>query len=95
MFDIGFWEMAFIGVVALVIIGPERLPGVARTAGTWFGKGRRMINEVKKDIKSEMNAAELQSIRDLKKDLSSATDDFKGMADSAGDLKKVRRGCGR
>jgi sec-independent protein translocase protein TatB len=42
MFDIGFWEMAFIGVIALVVIGPERLPGVARTAGLWVGKARRM-----------------------------------------------------
>ena len=40
MFDVGFWEMAFIGVIALVVIGPERLPGVARSVGLWVGKGQ-------------------------------------------------------
>jgi len=43
MFDVGFWELALIGVVALIIVGPERLPGVVRTAGRWVGKGRRIL----------------------------------------------------
>ena len=74
MFDVGFWEMAFIGVIALVVIGPERLPGVARNVGMWVGKGRRMINDVKKDIKNEMNEEDLKNLRELKQDLAAASD---------------------
>ncbi|MDH5409282.1 MAG: Sec-independent protein translocase protein TatB, partial [Gammaproteobacteria bacterium] len=47
MFDIGFWELAIIAVVGLLVIGPERLPGVARTAGMWIGRTRRFITTVK------------------------------------------------
>ncbi len=54
MFDIGFWELAVIGVVALIILGPERLPGAARTAGLWIGKARRMFADVKADIDKEL-----------------------------------------
>ena len=60
MFDIGFWEIAIIGVVGLVVIGPERLPGVARTLGTWVGKTRRFINQVKTDVSSELKQEELR-----------------------------------
>jgi len=74
MFDVGFWEMAFIGVIALVVIGPQRLPGAARTAGMWVGKARRMIAEVKSDIKREMDQHDtLSEMTDLKRELSDAT----------------------
>lgn len=62
MFDIGFWELMIIGVVALVVIGPERLPGVARTAGMWLGKARKMVVSVKHDIDRELKAEELKRI---------------------------------
>jgi len=62
MFDIGFWEMAVIAVVALVVIGPERLPKVASTAGRWFGKARYFISSVKADIDREIKAEELKSV---------------------------------
>lgn len=64
MFDIGFWELALIGVVALLVIGPERLPKVARTAGLWFGKARHFIGSVKADIEKELRAEELKRIMD-------------------------------
>ncbi len=82
MFDIGFWEMAFIGAVALIVIGPERLPGVARTAGHWVGKGRRMLNEVKTDIKKEVREQELQELQELKQELGSVASDFRKAADN-------------
>ena len=82
MFDIGFWEMAFIGVVALIVIGPERLPGVARTVGHWVGKGRRMLNEVKTDIKKEIKEQDLQDLKNLKQEFGSVTSDFKSMTDN-------------
>jgi sec-independent protein translocase protein TatB len=59
MFDIGFSELMVIGVVALVVIGPERLPRVARTAGHLFGKLQRYVTQVKSDISREMELAEL------------------------------------
>ncbi len=74
--------MAFIGAVALIVIGPERLPGVARTTGQWVGKGRRMLNEVKSDIKREVREQELQDLKDLKQDLGSVASDFKKAADN-------------
>lgn len=69
MFDIGFSELVVIGVVALVVIGPERLPKVARTAGHLFGRMQRYVTEVKADINREMEASEL---RDLKNSVNEA-----------------------
>ena len=60
MFDIGFFELVIIGVVALLVIGPERLPKVARTAGMWLGRGRRFVASVKSDIDREIAADELK-----------------------------------
>jgi len=72
MFDIGFWELSIIGVVALVIVGPERLPGLARTAGLWVGKGRRMLSDVKRDIDREIKTSEMADLNALKKDFEDA-----------------------
>ena len=58
MFDIGFMEITLIGVVALVVIGPERLPGVARTVGQWMGSARRFMSSVQADINLEVNKAD-------------------------------------
>ena len=63
MFDIGFSEILVIGVVALIVIGPERLPGVARTLGHLFGRMQRYVNEVKADIQREMELDELRKLR--------------------------------
>ena len=62
MFDIGFWELAIIGVVALIVIGPERLPKVARTVGLWVGRMRGFVLSVKADIDHELRAEELKKI---------------------------------
>jgi len=64
MFDIGFWELALIGLVLLLVVGPERLPKVARTAGLWVGRGRRMLSAMKEEIDREIKAQELQEILD-------------------------------
>ena len=58
MFDIGFWELTIIGVVALVVIGPERLPGVARTVGIYVGKAKRFVSSVQEDLKQEVERSE-------------------------------------
>lgn len=63
MFEIGFSELMVIGVVALVVIGPERLPKVARTAGHLFGRFQRYVSNVKADITREMELDELRKFR--------------------------------
>jgi len=58
MFDIGFWEIVLIAVVALVVVGPERFPGMVKKAGYWVGQFRRMANAVKSEIQLEVDKAE-------------------------------------
>lgn len=64
MFDIGFWELALIGVVALLVVGPERLPKLARTTGLWVRKVRRFVGGVRADIEEELRTEELKSLLD-------------------------------
>lgn len=63
MFDVGFSEMLVIGIVALVVIGPERLPKVARTLGHLMGRAQRYVNDVKRDIDREMQIEELRKLQ--------------------------------
>lgn len=63
MFDIGFSEMVVIAVVALVVLGPEKLPKVARTAGILLGRLQRYVNDVKSDINREMQLEELKKLQ--------------------------------
>jgi sec-independent protein translocase protein TatB len=62
MFDVGFSELCLIGLVSLLVIGPERLPKVARLAGFWLGKTRSMVASVKEEIKLELQAEEMRQI---------------------------------
>lgn len=62
MLDIGFSELMVIGVVALIVLGPERLPRVARTAGHLLGRFQRYVTEVKADINREIELSELKKI---------------------------------
>ena len=64
MFDVGFSELIVIALVALIVIGPERLPRVARTVGALLGRAQRYINDVKADIQREVDLEELKNIRD-------------------------------
>jgi sec-independent protein translocase protein TatB len=64
MFDVGFSELVLIALVALIVIGPERLPRVARTVGALLGRAQRYVNEVKADIQREVDLDELKNIRD-------------------------------
>lgn len=70
MFDIGFFELCIIGVVALLVLGPERLPRAARTAGMWIGRAKRMVSQVKRDIDDELRQEELHELREAKDALS-------------------------
>ncbi|HYS66209.1 MAG TPA: Sec-independent protein translocase protein TatB [Paraburkholderia sp.] len=63
MLDLGLTKMALIGVVALVVLGPERLPRVARTAGALFGRAQRYINDVKSEVTREIELDELRRMK--------------------------------
>ena len=60
MFDVGFWEFALIGVIALIIVGPERMPGIARTAGKYAGKAKRFIAKIQDDVGEELEVDKLK-----------------------------------
>jgi sec-independent protein translocase protein TatB len=78
MFDIGFSELVVIGVVALIVIGPERLPKVARTAGHLYGRMQRYVSAVKSDISREIQLDEIrragQSFKDSVESASSSVE---------------------
>lgn len=78
MFDVGFSELVVIGLVALLVLGPKRLPEVARTAGRWMGQFRRFADGVRQDFQSEINAAEFNELRKIKDDLNQAREVFEG-----------------
>ena len=69
MFDFSFGELAVIGTVALVVLGPERLPRVARTVGEWAGKAQRYVAQVKSDINREVELADLKKLQDEARDV--------------------------
>lgn len=62
MFDIGFSELVLVAIVALLVVGPERLPRVARVAGMWLARARRSLASVKQEIDRELKAGELAEI---------------------------------
>lgn len=85
MFDFGFWEIAIIGVITLTVVGPERMPSLARKAGLYFGKLNRFFNKVKSDINEELKMDEIKeqmSMDDEKIILSEVTEDIQSSADS-------------
>jgi sec-independent protein translocase protein TatB len=99
MFDIGFSEMLVLAVVALVVLGPERLPKVAKQAGAWMGKLRRYVDDVKSDINRQM---ELSELRDLKNQVTDAARDLEtsvqstvsGIKTDFDDVQKSLEGAG-
>jgi len=82
MFDIGFSELVVIAIVALIVIGPERLPKVARTMGHLFGRMQRYVNDVKADISREMELDELKKMQ------ASMEDAARSMRDSVDSVNK-------
>jgi sec-independent protein translocase protein TatB len=86
MIDLGLSKLALIGVVALVVIGPERLPKVARMAGTLFGRAQRYINEVKSEVSREI---ELDELRKMQQDMQEAASSVEQtIAQNLSDIEK-------
>ena len=95
MFDIGFSELLVIGVVALIVIGPQKLPRVARTVGHLAGRLQRYVTEVKADINREIELEELRKMRDS---MEKAASDMQSTVDTelsktADDLNKAVEGA--
>ncbi|WP_411727992.1 Sec-independent protein translocase protein TatB [Methyloglobulus sp.] len=89
MFDIGFSELCMVGLVALLVIGPEKLPKVARVAGFWIAKSKRMMAAVKQEINEEFQAEELRQalknqtgINEFQKILDDTSNDLRSIKDS-------------
>jgi len=61
MFDIGFWELALIAVIGLIVLGPERLPVVARTLGTWIGRAKGYVRGLTSELEREIDVGDLRS----------------------------------
>ena len=85
MLDVGFSEVVIIAIIALVILGPERLPKVARTLGFWVGKARRMVADVKSDIDREMRESELADLRKLGDEISDVKNEVQSAAGEVAD----------
>ncbi|MEW5058300.1 MAG: Sec-independent protein translocase protein TatB [Cycloclasticus sp.] len=68
MFDIGFFEVFLIGIIALVVIGPEKLPRVARIIGLWLGRAQGMVKTVKYEIDEQLRMEELKQSMQKQKD---------------------------
>ena len=86
MIDIGLSKMALVGVVALIVIGPEKLPRVARTVGTLLGKAQRYVSDVKAEVNRSMELDELRKMKDTVE--GAARDVEQSIQTSASDFQK-------
>lgn len=86
MIDLGISKMAMIGAVALIVIGPEKLPGVARTVGTLLGRAQRYVADVKREVNEAMDLDELKKMKETVEQAS--RDVEKTMRETASDFEK-------
>jgi sec-independent protein translocase protein TatB len=83
VFDIAFSELVVVGLVALVVLGPKRLPEMARAAGRWTARIRRFVDDVKRDMGSELRREELAELRQVQQQISETKQLFETTAGSA------------
>ena len=97
MFDIGFSELVLIGLIALIVLGPERLPEVARSTGRWVARVRRFVENVKRDIDQEIKDEDLSAFKQMHAELTetrnllqkTATETFTSLTDTASSVAKI------
>lgn len=82
MFDIGFWEIVIIAVIALLVVGPDRLPGLIKETARWAARIRRFVMETKREIEREID------FDDVKKDLSTKITELEDLSELAPDKQK-------
>ena len=77
MFDIGFTELVLVGIVGLLVIGPERLPGAIRTGSLWLSRLKRGFSDIKREVQQELHNDEImQELRKTGQELKSQADEF-------------------
>ena len=84
MFDFGFWEIAIIGIITLIVVGPEKMPALARKAGLYVGKFKKFVSKIQNDINNEIKSEELKeqlSIKDDESSLSQTVEEAKSSID--------------
>ncbi len=87
MFDVGFWEFALIGVITLIVVGPERMPAIARKAGLYAGKVKRFVAKVQDDINEEINTDDLKEQLDIMDKESNIVEIFDETKEALSDIK--------
>ena len=90
MFDIGFSELLLFGVIALIVLGPEKLPQAARTAGQWYAKIRRTVSTLQSEIEAELDLAETRQLmqKELAKIRDTEAEMRREMAEMRGSMKE-------
>ena len=93
MFDIGFSELLLFGVIALIVLGPEKLPQAARTAGQWYAKLRRTVSTLQFEIEAELDLAETrqQMQNELAKIRQTESDMKRELAEMRGSMQKFEQ----
>lgn len=93
MFDIGFSELLLFGVIALIVLGPEKLPQAARTAGQWYAKLRRTVSTLQSEIEAELDLAETrqQMQNELAKIRQTESDMKRELAEMRGNMQKFEQ----
>ncbi|HSP84493.1 MAG TPA: Sec-independent protein translocase protein TatB [Psychrobacter sp.] len=93
MFDIGFSELLLFGVIALIVLGPEKLPQAARTAGQWYAKLRRTVSTLQSEIEAELDLAETrqQMQNELAKIRQTESDMKRELAEMRGSIQKFEQ----
>ncbi|TDR54248.1 Sec-independent protein translocase TatB [Halomonas ventosae] len=95
MFDMGFLELMLIGVVGLLVLGPERLPKAARTLGLWIGKIKRTVSGMQREISAQLEAEELrQKLNEQQKKLDEGVQQVKRGVESIAEEESGKRSAG-
>ncbi len=88
MFDIGFWEFALIGVITLIVVGPEKMPSIARKAGHYIGKGKRFINKIQAEVGDELESDKIKAHLNLGDKDSNIVEIFDETKNALNDIKQ-------
>ena len=88
MFDFGFWEICLCGVITLIVVGPERMPAIARKAGHYVGKAKQFVTKVQQDIGDELEADKLKQHLSMEDKDSNIVDVFQQTKDTLNQIKQ-------
>ena len=91
VFDFGLWEIAIIGIITLIVVGPEKMPALARKAGLYAGKLKKFVTKIKTDINDELKADELKKQLSIKSDDLSLSQTLKDAKSGIDEIKQKGR----